>query len=196
MHEQKISSGNPSANTNSTLAIRIWNETRPTPGTLAEVYLRSRGITMSLPTSLRFHPRLKHPSGQHLPAMVALVTDGNSGTPVAIHRTYLSSNGNAKADATPNKMMLGTTRGGAVRLSEQLGDLLIGEGIETTLSAMQATGRPGDRDGPHFRQAASPLWFCPRMQTQPPFWRMVTRRVAKPRRPLQQAGAHEAWPCA
>jgi len=75
--------------------------------------------------------------------MVALVTDGKSEAPTAIHRTYLSADGNAKAEVSPNKMMLGSTRGGAVRLSEQREGLLVGEGIETTLSAMQATGRPG-----------------------------------------------------
>ena len=39
-------------------------------------------------------------------------------------------------------MMLGPCRGGAVRL-DALGDaLMVGEGIETCLAAMQATGRP------------------------------------------------------
>lgn len=40
-------------------------------------------------------------------------------------------------------MMLGPCRGGAVRLGEHDGGrLLVGEGIETCLAAMQATGRP------------------------------------------------------
>jgi hypothetical protein len=139
----KFDASRPSVSANSARAMQIWKEATPATGTLTETYLRSRGITMALPTSLRFHPQLKHPSGQHFPAMVALVSDGKSGTPVAIHRTYLSADGNAKAEVSPNKMMLGSTRGGAVRLSEQREGLLVGEGIETTLSAMQATGRPG-----------------------------------------------------
>jgi DNA primase len=40
-------------------------------------------------------------------------------------------------------MMLGPCRGGAVRLGEHTGgSLLVGEGIETCLAALQATGRP------------------------------------------------------
>jgi phage/plasmid primase-like uncharacterized protein len=39
-------------------------------------------------------------------------------------------------------MMLGPCRGGAVRLEEPDEVLMIGEGIETCLAAMQATGNP------------------------------------------------------
>jgi DNA primase len=39
-------------------------------------------------------------------------------------------------------MLLGTCRGGAVRLAEVHTALMIGEGIETCLAAMQATGKP------------------------------------------------------
>jgi hypothetical protein len=39
-------------------------------------------------------------------------------------------------------MLLGSCRGGAVRLAETDNTLMIGEGIETCLAAMQATGRP------------------------------------------------------
>ena len=74
--------------------------------------------------------------------MVALVTDGESGKPVAIHRTYLARNRKGKAPVEPQKMMLGPTRGGAVRLSEPGETLAIGEGLESCLSPMQATGIP------------------------------------------------------
>ena len=39
-------------------------------------------------------------------------------------------------------MMLGPCRGGVVRLAQPDALLMIGEGIETCLSAMQATGHP------------------------------------------------------
>ena len=39
-------------------------------------------------------------------------------------------------------MMLGPCRGGAVRLADASDGLMVGEGIETCLAAMQATGRP------------------------------------------------------
>ena len=39
-------------------------------------------------------------------------------------------------------MMLGPCRGGAVRLADPSDVLMVGEGIETCLAAMQATGYP------------------------------------------------------
>jgi putative DNA primase/helicase len=122
-------------------ALKIWKETEPAAGTLVQRYLQSRRINASPPEVLRFHPALKHwPTGQVYPAMIALVTDGRSGDPIGIHRTYLSLDGMAKAQVRPNKMMLGRAGGGAVRLRSGDAPLLIGEGIETSLSAMQATG--------------------------------------------------------
>ena len=74
--------------------------------------------------------------------MVALVTDGLLGLGVAIHRTFLARNGDGKAPVEPQKMMLGPCRGAAVRLAPATAALMVGEGIETCLAAMQATGRP------------------------------------------------------
>jgi hypothetical protein len=74
--------------------------------------------------------------------MVALVTRGSDATPVAIHRTFLARNGEGKAPVQPAKMMLGPCRGGVVRLGSPSDLLLVGEGIETCLSAMGATGYP------------------------------------------------------
>ena len=42
----------------------------------------------------------------------------------------------------PTRMMLGPCRGGAIRLAPHAGHLLVGEGLETCLAAMQATGIP------------------------------------------------------
>jgi hypothetical protein len=72
--------------------------------------------------------------------MVALVMNGRDGTPIAIHRTYLARDGGGKAPVDPQKMMFGPCRGGAVRLAEPGEVLMVGEGIETCLAAMQATG--------------------------------------------------------
>jgi hypothetical protein len=74
--------------------------------------------------------------------MVALVTSGLSASPIGIHRTFLARDGNGKAPVSPVKMMLGPCRGGAVRLAEASHTLMVGEGIETCLAAMQATGTP------------------------------------------------------
>ena len=123
-------------------ALRIWGETSGGRRTLLETYLASRNIAFPSAAALRFHAGLRHPSGSHWPAMVALVTDGESGAPLAIHRTFLARDGKGKAPVDPAKMMLGPTRGGSVRLAEHGETLAIGEGLESCLSAMQATGVP------------------------------------------------------
>jgi phage/plasmid primase-like uncharacterized protein len=124
------------------VALAIWESAKPAQGTPVEAYLTSRGIQLTTPDALRFHPGLKHPSGGIWPAMVALVTNGDDGQPIGIHRTFLASDGNAKAPVEPQKMMLGPCRGGVVRLAKPGDVLMVGEGIETCLAAMQATGHP------------------------------------------------------
>jgi hypothetical protein len=122
-------------------ALAIWQAAQSAKGTLAENYLASRGLLIQPPGSLRFHGGLKHPSGGVWPAMVALVTGGFDGVPVGIHRTFLDRDGGGKAAVEPVKVMLGRCRGGAVRLGEVDDALMVGEGIETCLAAMQETGR-------------------------------------------------------
>ena len=124
------------------MSLGIWRESEPAGGTIVERYLASRGIRIPLPSSIRFDSRLKHRSGRRWPAMVALVTNGATGDPIGIHRTYLRPDGGGKAPVLPSKMMLGPCRGGVVRLGDPCGKLLVGEGLETCLSAMQATGTP------------------------------------------------------
>lgn len=112
---------------------RIWTSTIAIEGTLADQYLRSRGITGDLPTILRFHDNLRHPSGDLLPAMVARVVtiDGSRG---GLHRTFLDPTVPRKTSRTPAKMMLGSCSGGAVRLRSGHLCLAVAEGIETALS--------------------------------------------------------------
>lgn len=112
-------------------AIACWHEALPIGGTVAETYLRHRGISCESQGTLRFHPACWHPTGTRLPAMVALV----EGAPrLAIHRTYLRPDGTGKADAEPAKAMLGAVAGGAVHLTAGSNRLVICEGIETGLS--------------------------------------------------------------
>lgn len=124
-------------------ALKIWEESVSPANTLVETYLESRGLTIPIPSSIRFHPEMKHlPSGQTYPCMIALITQGIDGYPMAIQRTYLARDGKEKAPIESNKMMLGLSRGGAIKLSEPDDFLMVGEGIETSLSAMEATGHP------------------------------------------------------
>jgi len=113
-------------------AERIWQEAQPIAGTAAEAYLRGRGITCALPHTLRFHPACFHgPTAQRFPAMVAAVHGGS----FAVHRTYLRPDGSGKAGLDGgDKLMLGATAGGAVRLTDGPGRLVVAEGIESGLS--------------------------------------------------------------
>jgi hypothetical protein len=119
-------------------ALKLWCETLPIERTLAQTYLRHRALSLPLPRTLRFHVGLKHPHGGTWPAMVALATRGQENRPVGIHRTFLARDGKGKAPVTPDKMMLGPCRGGAVRLAPMAEWLMVGEGVETCLAAMQA----------------------------------------------------------
>ncbi len=112
------------------IAQKIWNESRPIMGTVAETYLRdSRKITAPLPETLRFHPSAWNgEERRHMPAMIAII-EGADG--FGIHRTFLNSKGQKHL----GKKMLGKSAGGAVRLSDREAPCLaVAEGIETALS--------------------------------------------------------------
>lgn len=112
-------------------ALECWKEALPIDGTIAEIYLRGRGITCSLPATLRFHPDCRHPSTKRFPAMVAAVEGAQR---FAVHRTFVRADGHGKVDIDPPKAMLGKTAGGAVRLTSSGSRLVVAEGIETSLS--------------------------------------------------------------
>jgi phage/plasmid primase-like uncharacterized protein len=118
----------------------VWQEAMPIGGTIAETYLRGRGITCDLPCTLRYHPSCWHASAKRFPALVALIEGADA---FAVHRTYLRPDGTGKAAVEPAKAMLGAVAGGAVRLTEAQGPLVVAEGIETALSlASGLLGRP------------------------------------------------------
>jgi len=124
-------------------ARELWIQAAAAKGTLVDIYLRSRGIVAQIPPTLRFLSLAKHsPSNQLLPAMIAAVTVWPERRPCAVHRTFLAGDGNGNAVVDTPRMTLGSCRRGAVRLAEAADLLLVGEGIETCLAAMQATGQP------------------------------------------------------
>jgi len=121
-------------------ARRIWDQSSAADGTLVQRYLHSRGITILPPSSIHFHPALKHQSGHSFPGIVAAVED-RAGRFVGVHRIFLRPDGSAKASIEPAKMSLGSLAGGAVRLASKLADIVVlTEGIEDGLSIAQATG--------------------------------------------------------
>ena len=90
-------------------ASSIAHASRPAAGTLVETYLKSRAITL-LPSRARFHPKLKHASGQCWPAMVVPIIDA-AGSFCGVRRTYLAHDGKDKAPLDPNKLTLGPIAG-------------------------------------------------------------------------------------
>ena len=133
-----------------TRALAIWREAQPIADTIAVRYLASRGIMFDTwPTRLRYHaqcPRPRDDAGGMvlpLPAMVALVEREGAG-PVAVHRTYLRSDGSGKANVEPDKASLGAVGGGAVRLGTPREHewLAVAEGIETALAVATACAMP------------------------------------------------------
>ena len=119
------------------VARKIWRASVPATGTSVETYLASRGITMEIPPSIKFHPNLRHgPTGLHFEAMVAAV-QGPDREIVGVHRTYLLPGGRGKAQVAKPKMMLGPCQGGAVRFAQAEREMAIGEGIESSLSVLQ-----------------------------------------------------------
>jgi hypothetical protein len=125
-------------------ALFIWERALPLACTPVETYLKARSLALPNTEALRF-ARLRHgPSQAELPAMVALVRQGVTGHAIAIHRTFLRPDGKGKATAEPAKMALGPIAGGAVQLADPgHRPLLVGEGVETVLAAMQAVALPG-----------------------------------------------------
>jgi DNA primase len=108
-------------------------------------YLRGRGITISPPSSLNFHPSLKHQSGSSFPAMVAAIED-QRGKFLGVQRTFLCADGSSKASVEPQKMSLGQLAGGAVRLAPKLADgVVLTEGSKM---ASRSRKPPGLSSGP------------------------------------------------
>lgn len=124
-------------------AARAWREAQPAPGTIVEIYLRARCITIPPPPSLRYAPRARHQRcGHEGPAMVAAVQDV-TGAIIAVQRTWLKPDGSDKADLTEPRLTLARCAGGAVRLAPATDTVCLAEGVETGLTVQQAmTGLP------------------------------------------------------
>lgn len=121
----------------------MWDQGGPIEGTHGEKYLRARGITCALPQTLRWLPDTYHvPSGAYCSAIVADVAPTGG-----VHRTFFTKKGERLSKSA--KMMLGPCSGGALRLSDAKGPLVVCEGIETGLSLLS-----GLLDGPHTVWAA------------------------------------------
>jgi hypothetical protein len=123
-------------------ARRLFAISRPITHTVAEAYLRRRGITdLRNCGSLRFHPRCFYLPGeeepvdtrQAWPALIAKVTDADGGL-TGVHRTWLDPSGADKAPVATPRRAMGDLAGQAVRFGVVVDVMAAGEGIETVLS--------------------------------------------------------------
>jgi len=130
------------------LARWLWSRRRPIAGTIAATYLRKvRGYGGPLPATLGFLAG----RGDHAPAMIAafgLAHEVEPGqidiTTVAVrgvHLTKLRPDGSGKAGVDADKIMIGYSIGSPIVLGSvnDLGGLVIAEGVEDALSAHEAT---------------------------------------------------------
>ena len=121
---------------------------------VARTYLEGRHIVDAALSSkdLRFNPALtfKDSDGNFVgkyPGLMALVRD-NDGVPVALHRTFLTKTGDKLRldDHTPARKQtpaVSNSKGRVVCLAPPVNGVLgLAEGIETSLSVMQATKVP------------------------------------------------------
>lgn len=132
---------------------RLWREARPAGGSPVEHYLRGRGLdgwVLKIALEhLRFHPAAFWGDGNAYPAMIAGLR-APAGATGGMHVTYLrnTDEGWTKARVDPAKRMFGPQgldgSPGGVWLTSVTGPgpLLVGEGIESTLSAAVLLGRP------------------------------------------------------
>jgi putative DNA primase/helicase len=134
---------------------KVWKESQPIVGSLAETYLRSRGISADLRylgNNLRFHPAMPYKEDDDskwvkFPCMLAVYRDKN-GKALTLHRTFLKPDGSGKADVSRPKMIMAPPRdmrGGYIVLDKpqtaNTGKYIgIAEGIENSLSAREAMG--------------------------------------------------------
>ena len=127
-------------------ARRLWAMAKPLAGTLADTYLRARGITdLRGCEALRFHPRCWYRGDEDdprdrtrdaWPALIAAVT-ALDGTITGVHRTWLDPASASKAPVSTPRRAMGLLLGNAVRFGRAVDVMIAGEGLETILSLRQ-----------------------------------------------------------
>jgi len=124
-------------------ARRLLVMSYPLAGSIAETYLRNRGIAITPDLrALRFHPRCFYRTTDEAtgadrygvwPALLATVTD-LEGKVTGLQRTWLDPSGRDKARVPSPRRALGEIAGHGVRFGHADEVMAAGEGLETMLS--------------------------------------------------------------
>jgi hypothetical protein len=135
---------------NTAIANQIWASGTSAADPEVDAYFAFRGLPPLDPTPpcLKFAANLQHPDQYFFPAILVQATSPADGKPTGgIQRVFLARGGRSKApvDKAKQKLSLGPIKGGVARLAEPVDGQphLLGEGIETVMTAMQATGLAG-----------------------------------------------------
>jgi putative DNA primase/helicase len=130
-------------------AARLWEAGRPVARSASARHCRLRGITRALPGahalrhSLETPVSVYRPGRQRRPALLAGIQTAD-GRYTAVEVTYLAPSGQRALDLHLPRKTVGSAPGGcAVRLDPAAPEMLVGEGVFTTLSATEWFGLPG-----------------------------------------------------
>lgn len=128
------------------IAADLWARARSVRGSLAERYLQeARGVALPQMAMVRYLPdcpfKPYHPEHETYPTMIAAISNG-AGEIIGAHLTFLAADGKAKAAVNPSRKVIGQQKGGVIKLGVMGPMIVIGEGIESALSAGAACGLP------------------------------------------------------
>lgn len=129
-------------------ALRIWEDGRPLAGTLSARHCVQRGVRRPLPgpdvlrhggqTPVSAYAESRH----HRPALLAAICDAD-GAFTAVEVTYLAPNARRAIDLRLSRKTVGPSPAScAVRIDAAAPQMLVGEGLFTTLSASARFGLP------------------------------------------------------
>jgi putative DNA primase/helicase len=130
------------------VAVGLWTASHAIRGTLSERYARHRAVTRGLPGPWALRHGSEVPvaayrqPGFHRPALLSGIQSAE-GELTAVEITYLTPSGHRADGLRLPRKTVGVAPGGcAVRLDPASAEMLVAEGVFTTLSASERFGLP------------------------------------------------------